>query len=235
MATKIYRFNRLLHKWMGLVLSLQLFFWIGGGLVMASLDIDEVHGDHLHRVQNDLLPAASYTFPLQGIIAKQRVQQVSFISIQQEPVYKIKTDKYAYFSAVDGRAMPMLNEDQIGNIARALFTRQDTITNLQLLSDLPLEARPLKPPVWRIDFSDSDNTSFYLHPISGELLRVRSDVWRLFDFVWMLHIMDYDERDDFNHPLLIIFALSALVFTLTGLVMLYQMLFVLRARKRPSR
>lgn len=28
------------------------------------------------------------------------------------------------------------------------------------------------------------------------------DRWRVFDFLWMLHIIDFDSRDDFNHPLL---------------------------------
>ena len=45
-------------------------------------------------------------------------------------------------------------------------------------------------------------------------------LWRVFDFVWMLHIMDYDERDDFNHPLLLITAGTALLFVFTGLWML---------------
>jgi len=36
----------------------------------------------------------------------------------------------------------------------------------------------------------------------------------------MLHIMDYDTRDDFNHPLLVIAAASALLFALSGAVLL---------------
>ena len=37
---------------------------------------------------------------------------------------------------------------------------------------------------------------------SGEVTAVRHDRWRLFDWFWMLHIMDYDERSDFSTPLL---------------------------------
>jgi hypothetical protein len=231
-SLRFYRFNRTLHKWMGLVLVIQLIFWIGGGTIMASLDIDAVHGDHLHHPQRLALPNDRYQYPIQNIIGVQVVDQLQFISVNQEPVYKIKIDQQRYYSAIDGRELSLLNDDQVSIIAKTLYTGSAGIIDQQLLTELPMEARPLKAPMWRINFADNINTSFYIHPVSGELQRVRSDIWRLFDFVWMLHIMDYDERDDFNHPLLVVFALSALIFTLTGAVMLYQLLIVMRPRKR---
>ena len=48
----------------------------------------------------------------------------------------------------------------------------------------------------------------------------RNDVWRLYDFFWMLHIMDYRERSNFNHPLVIAASAGAVLLTLTGLVLL---------------
>lgn len=50
--------------------------------------------------------------------------------------------------------------------------------------------------------------------------KVRTDMWRLFGFFWMLHIMDYKERENFNHPLLISAAGLALITVLAGLVLL---------------
>ena len=65
--------------------------------------------------------------------------------------------------------------------------------------------------------SDADESpTFYISTDSGELMSVRNTRWRIFDFVWMLHIMDYEERDDFNRSLLIIAASLALLFTLSG-------------------
>ena len=60
----------------------------------------------------------------------------------------------------------------------------------------------------------------------------RNDWWRLFDVVWMLHIMDYDTRDDFNHPLLIVSAATALLFALSGVVLLT--LSLLPRKQRPG-
>jgi hypothetical protein len=38
--------------------------------------------------------------------------------------------------------------------------------------------------------------------------------------MWALHIMDYRERENFNHPLLIAVTALALVMTIFGLVLL---------------
>ncbi len=38
-------FSIRLHKWVALVVGIQLFLWVAGGLVMSLSDIDEVHGD----------------------------------------------------------------------------------------------------------------------------------------------------------------------------------------------
>ena len=49
--------------------------------------------------------------------------------------------------------------------------------------------------------------------------------------MWMLHIMDFDERDDFNTPLLQISALLGLILALTGLIYWALTTRVLRRRK----
>ena len=44
-------------------------------------------------------------------------------------------------------------------------------------------------------------------------------MWRFYDFFWMLHIMDYRGRDNFNNPLLRAFALTGLAFALSGVTL----------------
>ena len=57
-----------------------------------------------------------------------------------------------------------------------------------------------------------------MDPWTGELLARRTARWRLFDFLWMLHIMDYDAREDFNHPLLQAAAILGFLVALSGVV-----------------
>ena len=43
---KLTRRTRLFHKWVGLIVAVQLVLWIAGGLVMSSLNLDMVRGAH---------------------------------------------------------------------------------------------------------------------------------------------------------------------------------------------
>ena len=57
------------------------------------------------------------------------------------------------------------------------------------------------------------------------MIRIRNDRWRAFDFLWMLHTMDYRGRADFNNRALRAFSVLGLVTVLSGFV-----LFVLTSR-----
>jgi len=65
---------------------------------------------------------------------------------------------------------------------------------------------------------EPESLSLYLEPWTGEILARRTSRWRVFDFFWMLHIMDFDTRDDFNHPLLQAAALLGLIIALSGVI-----------------
>lgn len=82
-----------------------------------------------------------------------------------------------------------------------------------------LQTRPL--PLWQIAFDDSIDTTFYLSPSSGELISRRHSFWRLYDFLWMFHIMDYENRTDFNNNLLRVAALMGLGMSLSGVWLLF--------------
>jgi hypothetical protein len=47
----------------------------------------------------------------------------------------------------------------------------------------------------------------------------------------MLHIMDYDERENFNNPLLISFAATSVLFCLSGFLLLLQNIRIKRSFK----
>ncbi len=214
------RFWRTFHLWLSLLLSLQLLAWFGSGLVMSILPIDEVRGDHLKAParqvqwqQARLSPADILNNNTQALISLKQRGDMPVYLVQQE-------EQQQYFSATDGKALNALTETELRQLAQQSYNGKGSISHAQLLTELPIEARGLQTPVWQVQFNDADNSVFYFDPMLGQLLRVRTDNWRLFDFVWMLHIMDYQERDNFNHLLLIASSALALLFTLSGLVLL---------------
>jgi hypothetical protein len=96
------------------------------------------------------------------------------------------------------------------------------VEGVRLLRERTLAIREHSPPAWRVDFADDQNSSFYVSQESGKLLERRNDTWRIWDFVWMLHNMDYLNRTSFNHPLIVIVGFGAVWLALTGFYLLFK-------------
>jgi hypothetical protein len=76
-------------------------------------------------------------------------------------------------------------------------------------------------PAWRASFADDDATRIYVAAETGRLTSVRTGTWRLYDFFWGLHIMDWTEHERFNTPWLMAFAAGGLVFGVAGAILLF--------------
>lgn len=94
------------------------------------------------------------------------------------------------------------------------------------LEAAPVELRGKPLPAWRIELDDAAHTVVYVDATSGEVTARRSDLWRAYDFLWSLHIMDYRERESFNHLLIRGASVLAVLTVFSGVV-----LWVLRARR----
>lgn len=223
------KFVRALHNYLGLILCIQIALWFLSGLVMAYLPIEEVRGNHLRSKvttqwhsalasPSSILSSHNNSAAL-SLSHRLEVQDGVLVST---PVYQVKDkDKVYRYNALDGKQLMSMSEDTIKMLALAQYRGNGNIQSSELITTLPQEVQNLTAPLWQTVFNDEFDTHFYLDPNTGAVLRVRTDTWRLFDFMWMLHIMDYKDRSNFNSPLLIGFSASALLFTLTGIVLLY--------------
>jgi len=219
------------HKWLALIVGIQIILWIAGGFGMALLDIDKVHGDHMVAPQTPtVLATDDLVTPARALEASgaDAAHVITLTSWMDRPVYRIEPASGAILM-VDARTAELLSpidEATARTIALADHIDEPEILSAQLLIDPPREyGRP--GPVWQVLFEDGEGTRTYISPATGEVVTHRNDRWRLFDFLWMLHIMDYDEREDFNHPLIISAAALALFTVLAGLVLL-----VIRTRRK---
>ena len=59
----------------------------------------------------------------------------------------------------------------------------------------------------------------------------RNRTWRVFDFFWMLHTMDYRGRDDFNHALIKFVSLAAISLAISGYLLFGRTSATLRRRR----
>lgn len=85
-------------------------------------------------------------------------------------------------------------------------------------------------PAWRVQFPDG-GLSVYVAQNTGAVTARRSDLWRLYDTLWALHIMDWQNHEDFNHPLIIIVTAITLLSVIAGIVLIP---YRIRFRSRPK-
>tara|TARA_R110002051_G_C8757399_1_gene501143 strand:+ start:1150 stop:1551 length:402 start_codon:yes stop_codon:yes gene_type:complete len=115
--------------------------------------------------------------------------------------------------------MSPINEELARQIAEADYSKDAPIKSATLMSDPPTEyGRP--GPVWQIRFDDAGDTTLYIDPKRADVLARRSSTWRFYDFFWKLHVMDYDDGENFNHPLLITAAGAAIFVAISGMILL---------------
>jgi uncharacterized iron-regulated membrane protein len=205
------------HKWLGLFVGFQVVIWSISGLYMTVVHIDTIHGDHLVRhAPAPGFSAGELTDPIAAVAANAG-QSIRLTSLGGMPIYVVKRE--AGEVAVDARTGAPLRrptETEIRTLASAQYTANDPIRSAELVTSIPGEIRGRKPPLWRVEFDHWNKPTFYLSPVTGEVVSRRHELWRIFDFVWMLHIMDYDERENVNNLLLRVFTWGAVLMALSG-------------------
>lgn len=212
-------FWRKIHKYLGWLLLVQLLCWFGSGLVMSLLPINEVRGEHLR--QPLAVPDWSQAISPAALARQHPGYQLKLGQQGAVPLYQFSSaGDRKYYSALTGQALEPLQQEQVKALAIAQYQGKAAIAQLHQLPQAPFEVRHATTPLWQVQFADEAGSVFYLEEYSGQLISVRTNQWRLFDFVWMLHIMDYQNRENFNHPLLILFSATALLFTLSGALLL---------------
>ena len=209
------------HKWLGLFIGLQVVIWSLSGLYMTFVHIDTIHGDHLIRPTPPAQVDVRELIDPLGVAATYQAGAVRLGWMSEQPIYVVRN--IAGEKAIDarnGRDVAAPTEQQIRAIATATYTGSEPIASAQLITDIPGEIRGRKPPLWRVEFDHWNKPTLYFSPVTGELVSRRHELWRIFDFVWMLHIMDYETRDNVNNSLLRSFTWGALVMALSGFWML---------------
>jgi len=233
MNKRIFKTARKLHKWLGYFLVIQIFAWLLGCLFMSAMPLEKVHGKHLaNRQLENPFSQADYTASLDKIIANTpQPQQINYSHFLNTPVITVTTASKIYsFNGVTGNPLPPPSKAQIiANAQAHLLIKANVISTKKLATSF--REAGFKENIWQVNFNDMLSTSLYFNADNGEFITVRSNIWRVFDFFWMLHIMDYDEREDFNNPLLISFAASSVFFSFTGFILLLQNIRF-RTRKR---
>ena len=217
------------HRYLGLFLGIQFLFWTLGGLYFSWSDIDKIHGEHLVMEKKGFSPTSGLIAPdsiLIKINSTQPLKPIAKIELVEalgEPYYQLQlmTGEYRLFSAKTGQVKPQFTEDEAKEIAKSYITFKAEIKEAQLLAEVGdhHEYRERHLPVWSIAFDYEGDPVVYVDAVTGQFERIRHNNWRAFDWLWMMHTMDYETRDDFGNGLLKAFSILGLITVLSGFLL----------------
>ena len=177
------------------------------------LHINDRRADHCVRGGRHAAPGACGKWPAGGAAV--------FSSIGA-PVYRLGRAEGSWLmvDALSGDILSPISEGKALALAIADFKGEAKPEGANWLTEKNLEYRG-DLPVWQVYLNDEEDTRLYVSPVLGRVVARRTETWRIFDFFWMLHIMDYKERTNFNNPLVIIASIAGLLMAVSGVLLIY--------------
>ncbi|RNI24064.1 PepSY domain-containing protein [Rufibacter latericius] len=237
MKRKTHLFIRRAHRYLGLFLGLQFLLWTAGGLYFSWSDMDEIHGDHHRKAPLNFRADMPLVSPSQIISHLPRIDSVKsirLIEIIGQPIYQIQ-----YFSSAAGKAVvktqlavaatgqlrPAITRQEAIALATSDFTERVRVAQVEYLTEGEVnghhEYRESPLPAWAVTVEHPTQTTVYVTAEQGQVTKFRNNRWRIFDFLWMLHTMDYQGRDNIGNVLLRIFSIAGMVTILSGFALYF--------------
>ncbi len=71
-----------------------------------------------------------------------------------------------------------------------------------------------------MSFDDVASSTLYIEQQSGRIIRRRHHYWYVFDWLWRLHIMDYDDGENVTNGWLRLVSLLSVLAAVSGLALL---------------
>jgi hypothetical protein len=234
MSAKSHFIIRRLHRYMGVLLGIQFLFWTVGGLYFSWSDMDEIHGDYDKAPPPKLAIQLNYASPSVVFDSLHRTKAidslVSFqiISVLGQPTYQVvyaenHKKRVQLADASTGKHRSALSENEAVEMAKRAFVGQPKVLKINYLTEVDAhhEYRELPLPAYAVSFADARHTTVYVASEFGTIQKFRNEKWRIFDFLWMLHTMDYENRDAIGNKLLKAFSIFGLLTIFSGFTLFF--------------
>lgn len=213
------------HIWLAWLTGVPILMWTLTGLIMVIKPIEEVRGNHLRLPapeENRTLPSDtefSITLPAD---TQKPVRSVE-TSMQRGRVVTtvIYSDDSTQRYSEDGTLIGPITDIEARQIVAERIKGGDKVASSSAFpaANVPFDfRRPVD--VWQVVLEDG--THIYVGQHSGAIEAVRTSWWRTFDFMWGLHIMDLQTREDTSHPILILFTVLGVIASLIGCVLMFR-------------
>jgi hypothetical protein len=213
---------RKIHKWVGLVIGIQVVLWAASGAGMALLDMETVTGGPTRDAAAPPLPAPGAWSRVAAMLGDEPIEEVRLRALPTGHAYQVTgINGVRLFDASTG-APVVVGAALASAIAEAGHPDGLAPARVTALDRVPLAARGHELPLWQADFADPAGSRYFVSGATGELLERRNRIHRIWDVLWMLHTMDYAKRTSFNHPLIVVAAIAMAWLAVTGFWLLFK-------------
>ena len=238
---------RRFHRGWSVFVGVQILLWTLSGLYFAWTDIDEIRGDHLREAPapialgSDWVAPSEIDFDATGQAVPESLRSLGLVEIDGRVHYRLRAadGRVVLADVRDGRIRGALAEEEAIRLARRSFAPPSEIRSVERLEAGEVgphhEYRGGALPAWVVAFEHPSNTRVYVDAAGAVVTKHRNTGWRIFDFLWMVHTMDYVGRDDFNNPLLRGVAALALFTVVSGFLLWAWTSPRIRGRRRRPR
>ena len=206
---------RVFHKYLSLIISIQLLLWTISGIYFAFNKIELVRGEQYIIKDN---PSS---IEINNLNISSNVKNIEIFKRLNQWVVKVEMDAGFKYQDLLGNEVYELSPNQAIEVVK-LKTTLSPIDAIKINeSSARSEFRGRSLPIYKIKTDSSDDTNVYVDVMSGKIVAIRSDSWRVWDFLWGAHIIDYRQRDNINNILLKIFSILALLSSLSGIALFF--------------
>lgn len=213
---------RKIHKWMGIVVGVQVLIWVVSGMIISILNHQVASGNSTKQaIQNmDTSEVSADLYPLEKLAIDKNLQLMS-ISLERVGtllIYYVETQSFSLaFDAITGQTF-VLNQAEAVQIAQQSY-KGDGAPVESIFLEMGSEEVPNNQMVWRVNFDDDLQTRVYISGLNGKVMAHRNKYWAIVDFLLMLHFMDYAKVQGFNNPQIIFFGFLTLWLTISGSIL----------------
>ena len=212
---------RVLHKWLGLVVFIQVLLWTASGLIISWLDADIAAGANSRAASLQPQPLDDEKPLPVATLAMQRddLQSVSLMRVDGTPVYRLRyAQGVRLLDANNGDAF-IIDAERSRRIALDSYNGNGAVTRVERLQ-YPEELVGFAGAAWAVHFDDELDTRAYVDANDGRVLGHRNSRSALVEFLLKLHFMDYGGTHNFNNPLIISLGFVTLWLVLSGALLL---------------
>ncbi|KAA3440275.1 hypothetical protein [Rufibacter hautae] len=146
------------------------------------------------------------------------------------------TSKVQLANATTGQLVAPLSKESAVQVALSNVVEPAQVQKVEYLTQVGghHEYREKPLPAWAITFREPNCTA-YVSAELGTFQAIRHNQWRVFDFLWMLHTMDFQSRDNIGNVLLKAFSFFGLLTVLSGFLLYFVSSSAVRqAKKKPG-